>query len=222
MRPATSIFLPLLPSPSCPSQPSLPLISLQVAFFSSPLPAPVPLLLLPFLVPPNPLASPLPDPPSPLSFILPHLLSTPRPAPKQRRAGWVAPGSGPALCSHLLCGRVDSPPPAPRLEGKWVNAEPLRLCLGADGGPGTSAGAGAAGGRLHSRGCGPAGPSSPPGPREAASLRDAQAAAPSVPAFHLAGRRVSPPGLGSRYPTLPPSVSPRTAQAGAQPWSTPL
>lgn len=219
MRPATSIFLLLFPSPSCPSQPSLPLISLQVPFFSSPLPAPVPLLLLPFLVPPTlfPLLSP--------TLLRLYLLSSPiscphppRPAPKQRRAGWVAPGSGPALCSHLLCGRVDSPPPAPRLEGMWVNAEPLRLCLGADGGPGTSAGAGASGGRLRSRGCGPAGPSSPPGPREAASLRDAQAAAPSAPALHLAGRRVSPPGLGSRYPTLPPSVSPRTAQAGAQPW----
>ena len=48
------------------------------------------------------------------------------------------------------------------------------------------------------------------------------AAAPSAPAFQLASRRVSPPGRGSRYPSLPPSVSPRTAQAGAQPWSTPL
>ena len=114
MQPATSIFLPLLPSPSCPSQPSLPLISLQVAFFSSPLPAPVPLLLLPFLVPPNPLASPLPDPPSPLSFILPHLLSTPRPAPTQRRAGWVASGWAPP------CARTCSAAawiPRPRLRG---------------------------------------------------------------------------------------------------------
>ena len=73
----------------------------------------------------------------------------------------MAPGSGPALRSHLLRGRVDSPPPAPRLEGMWVNAEPLRLCLEADGGPGTSAGAGAASGRLRSRGCGPLAPPRP-------------------------------------------------------------
>ena len=74
------------------------------------------------------------------------------------------PGLGPRPALAPAPLPVDSPPPAPRLEGMWVNAEPLRLCLEADGGPGTSAGAGAASGRLRSLGCGPAGPSSPPQP----------------------------------------------------------
>lgn len=181
------------------------------------------MLLLPFLVPPKPPPSPLPDPPSPLSFILP--ISGPPLAPspyKQRRACWVAPGSGPALRSHLLRGRWI---PRPRLRG-WRECGSTRSrCACAwkqmeDPGPLPARERQAP--ACVAEDAGPLAPPRPLSPREAASLRDTPAAAPSAPALHLAGRRVFPPGRGSRYPSLPPSVIPRTAQAGAQPWSTPL